>query len=152
MIEELGASDEREGADGKENYRAGDLGRGSEPLKYCFTRADGRNSTLHWGYREGSVKARSAGSQYNEGLVLLSFLDIALNRLSNKGTSDADVRSHLSGFSAIQPLPAREEIGSLIVRRIRALIWIMRHINTTSFTHSFIHSFRYYIATQRNQC
>ena len=31
----------------------------------------------------------------------------------------ADVRSHLSGFSAI-------------VRRIRAFTWIMRHINTTS--------------------
>ena len=31
----------------------------------------------------------------------------------------ADVRSHLYGFSTI-------------VRRIRALTWIMRHINTTS--------------------
>ena len=49
-----------------------------------------------------------------------------------KLTSDAEVRSHLSGFFAIQPLAAREEIGSLIVRRIRTLAWIMHHINTTS--------------------
>ena len=58
------------------------------------------------------MKVRGAGSQYHEGLVMVSSLNVALNRLSNKGTGQSRTKV-VETHENCQPLFPRCKFSSL---------------------------------------